>query len=188
MFVAVVAVAGCKSWSGDERSEAMLELKTENYILNHEAQEIELYFETNRAYEIDIKGDWVELIESRATESYTLRLAVAYNDSPKSRTTGVTITAEDKRANLVITQQGRGKKMVVAVKHGEEVFYSPLWYGEQISGSVVWGDGSEERYVDGISHNYGTSAEHELSFEMFGVEGFEIERIGKIDTIDIFVE
>jgi hypothetical protein len=79
-------------------------------------------------------------------------------------------------------------RLLLKLTHQNKTLSSPLWYGDDITGRVEWGDGEECRYVEGVYHDYTSDVVHEALFDMRGADGFHIESIEEITDIEISVD
>lgn len=73
----------------------------------------------------------------------------------------------------------------LTLRHSNEELVAPVWYGEDVRGQVDWGDGTQEEYSDGLSHDYPSSGTYSAMFEMENVGGFEIQRLGDLEHLTI---
>lgn len=76
-------------------------------------------------------------------------------------------------------------RMELVVGHSGATLGSPQWVGSNISGTIDWGDGSSEKYNEGVKHSYEAEGEYKALFDMQGPTGFKIGQLGEIDSIDI---
>ena len=76
-------------------------------------------------------------------------------------------------------------RMELVVGHSGATLGSPQWVGSNISGTIDWGDGSSEKYDEGIKHSYEAEGEYKVLFDMIGPTGFKIGQLGEIDSIEI---
>ena len=73
----------------------------------------------------------------------------------------------------------------LTLKHSSKQLDAPVWYGEGVRGQVDWGDGTQEEYSDGLSHDYATDQTFNTIFEMERAKGFDIKRLGDIEHLTI---
>lgn len=76
-------------------------------------------------------------------------------------------------AVLTITQQGEGD------------FSSLIVTGDNVFGSVLWGDHTTDSYEEGISHQYATGEQHSVLVETWSSTGFRLKNLKGIQAIDI---
>lgn len=187
IFVVLALFAGCKT--DKPLSEPVIdeiEMEEDVYQLDYTEQMLTLEFKTNAEYSFEIGAEWITLMEgSRAMESYTQSFAVAANDSADVRSTYIKIIAGEVEYTVTVEQAGKPETFHLTLKHSQKHLQSPEWSGESVRGEVDWGDGTKEAYNDGMSHSYTSDGQYKAKFEMVDVEGFEIEKLGDIEHLDI---
>ena len=163
-----------------------IDIDKDYYLLTHESQTLEISFAANAEYSIEIGDGWIsEMVDSRAMESYVARFVVEKNMSEDSRGTYIKIIVGNLEQSIVVEQSGTPKRsMTLELTHSESTLISPTWRGEGVGGTILWGDGEEQQYEDGVSHQF-SGAEHTTTFGMYGATGFRIESLGAINDITI---
>lgn len=191
ILVALVFVVGCHKPAPTPTPEPdQLELVAKRYELSYEAQTLELKFDTNAEYSFELSADWIKLEEgsrSQGMKSYTVRFAVEENTSKKERVAYILILAGEVEQTITITQGAMPKRMTLQLDHTNATLSSPKWRGDAVTGSISWGDGTEQSYVQGVSHSF-SGAKQRTIFDMRGATGFKIEHIDNVDNIEIGVE
>lgn len=190
LLIMVLLAFGCKREKPLPAPEVdMLEVENDRFDLNYEAQTITINFAANVETTIDIEADWIERVDSRGMESHELVFVIAENDTSERRISFITITAGSEEHIITIVQQAAPERMVLKLTHDNDTLSTPLWYGDDVTGRVEWGDGESCRYDEGVYHEYGsTDVTHEALFDMRGAEGFHISSIDEITDIEISVE
>lgn len=189
-LLALVAV-GCKSEKPlPELVIDSLDVVEDDFELSYEAQVITLNFATNAEYSFELGAEWITLAESRSDVNYGVCFAVAENTSSDERSSYIKVLAGDAEAIIPVIQRGAPERMTLKLTHTNATLATPVWYGNEVSGRVKWGDGSCDSYAEGIEHDYSFdgSTAHEALFDMRGAEGFHILSIGDISDIEIAVE
>lgn len=75
---------------------------------------------------------------------------------------------------------------VLRLTHHDIGKFSALYmHGENVFGTIKWGDGGSETFYDGISHDYTTAGSHSLMLETWNSTGFELRNVKAVQTIDI---
>lgn len=64
-------------------------------------------------------------------------------------------------------------------------FSSLYLLGDNVFGTVKWGDESQETYTDGLSHEYATTSQHPIMYETWNSIGFELRNLKDVKIIDI---
>ena len=191
ILAALVFVVGCHKPAPTPTPEPdQLELVAKRYELSYEAQTLELKFDTNAEYSFELSADWIKLEEgsrSQGMKSYTVRFAVEENTSKKERVAYIIILAGEAEQTITIVQGAMPERMTLQLDHSNTTLSSPKWRGDAVTGSISWGDGTEQSYVQGASHSV-NGAKQRTIFDMRGATGFKIEHIDNIDNIEIGVE
>lgn len=191
ILAALVFVVGChKPAPTPTPGPDQLELVAKMYELSYEAQTLELKFDTNAEYSFELSADWIKLEEgsrSQGMKSYTTRFAVEENTSKKERVAYILILAGEAEQTITITQNAMPERMTLQLDHSNAILSSPKWRGDAVTGSISWGDGTEQSYAEGASHSF-SGAKQRTIFDMRGATGFKIEHIDNIDNIEIGVE
>ena len=191
ILAVLVFVVGCHKPAPTPTPEPdQLELVAKMYGLSYEAQTLELKFDTNAEYSFELSAEWIKLEEgsrSQGMKSYTVRFAVEENTSKKERVAYILILAGEAEQTITIVQGAMPERMTLQLDHTNATLSSPKWRGDAVTGSISWGDGTEQSYVEGVSHSF-SGAKQRTIFDMRGATGFKIEHIDNIDNIEIGVE
>ena len=191
ILAALVLVVGCHKPAPTPTPEPdQLELVDKRYELSYEAQTLELKFDTNAEYSFELSAEWIKLEEgsrSQGMKSYTARFTVEENASKKERVAYILILAGEAEQTITIVQGAMPERMTLQLDHANATLSSPKWRGDAVTGSISWGDGTEQSYVEGASHSF-SGAKQRTIFDMRGATGFKIEHIDNIDNIEIGVE
>ena len=78
-----------------------------------------------------------------------------------------------------------GHAILAMTYNGDKEFLSPIMNGDNVFGTIKWGDGSSDSYEDGIQHTYETSGAHQILVESWNSIGFHLKNILGIEMIDI---
>ena len=193
LYILIIAlfVIGChKPVPTPEPEPDRVESAEARYELSYEAQTMELTFDTNAEYSFEPSAGWIRLEEgSRGSDmkSYTVRFMVEENASKKERVAYILILAGEAQQTVTVVQGAMPERMTLKLDHANTTLKSPTWRGDAVTGNISWGDGAEQSYAEGASHNF-SGSEHKTSFDMRGATGFKIEHIDNIDNIEIGVE
>ena len=191
ILAALVFVVGCHKPAPTPTPEPdKLELADKRYELSYEAQRLELKFDTNAEYSFELSAEWIKLEEgsrSQGMKSYTVRFAVEENTSKKERVAYILILAGKAEQTITIVQGAMPERMTLQLDHTNATLSSPKWRGDAVTGSISWGDGTEQSYAEGVSHSF-SGTKQSTKFDMRGATGFKIEHIDNIDNIEIGVE
>ena len=86
---------------------------------------------------------------------------------------------------ISVSSPAKQPRMELVVGHSGATLGSPQWVGSNVCGTIDWGDGSSEKYDEGIKHSYEAEGEYNALFDMSGPIGFKIEQLGEISSIAI---
>lgn len=191
ILAALVFVVGCHKPAPTPTPEPdKLELVAKRYELSYEVQTLELKFDTNAEYSFELSAEWIKLEEgsrSQGMKSYTVRFTVEENTSKKERVAYILILAGEAEQTITIVQGAMPERMTLQLDHTNATLSSPKWRGDAVTGSISWGDGTEQSYAEGASHSF-SGTKQSTKFDMRGATGFKIEHIDNIDNIEIGVE
>lgn len=191
ILVLLLFVVGCHKPAPTPTPEAdAIETTVKRYELSYEAQTMELKFDTNAEYSFELSAEWIKLEEgsrSQGMKSYTVRFAVEENTSKKERVAYILILAGEAEQTITIVQGTMPERMTLQLDHSNATLSSPKWRGDTVTGSISWGDGTEQSYAQDASHSF-SGAKQRTIFDMRGATGFKIEHIDNIDNIEIGVE
>ncbi len=88
----------------------------------------------------------------------------------------------NQKEDAMTTLNGYG---VLSITHiGTEIML-PAFTGDDVFGTVTWGDGMSSSYKPKAVHTYSVSGEKEVVIESWNSTGFELEKLTGIDTIDL---
>ena len=57
---------------------------------------------------------------------------------------------------------------VLSFVHENASMVAPIFSGSIVSGSILWGDGNESSYADGVSHDYVSAKEYKVKMTLQG--------------------
>ena len=191
--VALLVIVGCKNRNNEvvvTPPDTILEVETTELSVSSEAQNVDIKVVCNDEFDVEIEADWLRLYNVREEEGANLVvLSIEENEAAEVRSAKVIIVAGEVRHTVTITQSGvAATSMEVAIGHSDKLMTSPKWGGEAVSGTINWGDGTTEEYVEGATHYYVEGESHTATFTMSGTTSFEIEAIGEMESLTIAVE
>lgn len=183
LMAALLLAIGCKDNNVDKPVDnPTLELETEAIELDYREQRVEIGIKTELDVDVAEEVLWITVI---GVEDGKVKLSVKENSSESAREADVLITSGEHSCTLHITQRPKPDVMLLKLGHRATLLDSPIWGGDNISGSVDWGDGSTEQYQEGISHQYPDNKERTAVFEIERATSFEIEQLGEIESVEI---
>ena len=149
---------------------------------------ITIDLQSNIRYSCEIVegNDWIEEITSKSLQTYTHSFSVSENTDRTSREALIVFEAEnsDIREEFKVIQSG--KLSVLKIWHENISYAVPYFIGEDISGTVEWGDGQKEDYAASTTgHTYQDSGTKEVTFTLSNAESFRIDCVDGIRRIDL---
>ena len=132
--------------------------------------ELEFPINTNVEFEVTTP-EWIKRnTESRALESIPLRFTVEENSTLDVREGIIVISGEDVKQEIKVIQLGRNDSGRVAIIHNGINFNIPQIVGHNVSGTIYWGDNTQENYKENTVHTYQDDKEHQVIMEILGGE------------------
>lgn len=131
-------------------------------------------------------NDWIEEITSKSLQTYTHIFSVSENTDRTSREALIVFESENTgiREEFKVIQSG--KLSVLKIWHENISYAVPYFTGEDISGTVEWGDGQKEDYAASTTgHTYQDSGTKEVTFTLSNAESFRIDCVDGIRRIDL---
>ena len=159
-----------------------------SYEVGYKGEQLCFELNTNVKYDIEFSEAWLTLGDTRALESYDIVVDVAANNSTSPREAEIVITGGKLTHRISVAQAASPDIIHLTIEHNELTLYSPLWYGDDVQGSVVWNDGlAAEPWNEGASYEYDslTNDTRKATFSMENATSFTIEQIGNIHPITI---
>ena len=159
-----------------------------SYEVGYKGEQLCFELNTNVKYDIEFSEAWLTLGDTRALESYDIVVDVAANNSTSPREAEIVITGGKLTHRISVAQAASPDIIHLTIEHNELTLYSPLWYGDDVQGSVVWDDGlAAELWNEGASYAYDslTNDTRKATFSMENATSFTIEQIGNIHSITI---
>lgn len=159
-----------------------------SYEVGYKGEQLCFELNTNVKYDIEFSEAWLTLGDTRALESYDIVVDVAANNSTSPREAEIVITGGKLTHRISVVQAASPDIIHLTIEHNELTLYSPLWYGDDVQGSVVWNDGlAAEPWNEGASYEYDslTNDTRKATFSMENATSFTIEQIGNIHSITI---
>lgn len=74
---------------------------------------------------------------------------------------------------------------IVILTHNASVFTIPEFNGNNVFGSINWGDESSDSYSKAISHTYNDTGSRQVTIETWNSNGFELKELTGIEIVDI---
>lgn len=182
--------------SGDEYSVkvtqlplAALVLAKNEYRFDSKEQEWELQLLASVAFDAVSDAEWLNVVESdgRSLDPKRILLNLQRNVSAEARHATLTVSGDDGTVQSIkVTQTGEHDLMRLTLIHEEASLLLPCWAGQNVFGSVNWGDDTVQELMEGLFHDYKTSGTHTMTVDLYNAETITIEKIGSISAITIY--
>ena len=129
---------------------------------------------------------WCKVSESGGEAgTVTLTLTVEPNEEFESRDAIITLRSEQIKKQFLVKQAERGA-VFVSMKHTNwDYFALPVFSGENLSGTVSWGDGQQEDLQNDASHSYSEEKEYTVTVELKGASKVAWQDIVGLTEIDL---
>lgn len=110
------------------------------------------------------------------------------NDGPDERKATVTLTSSthDKISQqITIIQTERKDFGRILITHVNQLFKTPTLTGQDLKGSIFWGDTQQEEYKPGASHSYKNEGPHTVTLECWGAEEIVLSDITGVTELNL---
>ena len=91
----------------------------------------------------------------------------------------------DIKQEINIIQPSLANLSKAIIVHTNEEYTIPNIIGNDVWGTIVWGDDIKEDYNEKLSHIYADSTEHKVNIEVWNAEEIIIPKITNIKEIDL---
>jgi len=163
---------------------ALIPSSEDNIMLSRSSQNFKIDVSTNIEYGISVSADtWLKYVETKALHNESLLFSVTENNSGNSRTASITLSGPDGIKQVYSVTQSASNMLMIGIN--SKSFFSPTIKGNQVKGTIDWGDGISERYVSGILHNYSAQDSHNINIEVSGNTEVKLESLVGVESIDL---
>ena len=139
---------------------------------------------TNYDWSATTSDPWLQVSPTSGKKGMaTLTVSADANDRGTLRKGSVTIACRDITRSLTVNQQPDLPQTLV-IKHGNASFKAPVFTGSSVSGTIFWGDGSEETYSNGRTHTYASAGNYSVEIKAAGAYSFKVESVAGVSEID----
>ena len=182
VMVALLTLVGCRNRDIVEPS---VKPERDRIIVGYEAQDVEIGIESNVDISVDVASDWATLISVDKGKRCVIEVHVEENFERAPRNAKVVITSGEICHTVLIMQEKSPQRMSLTIGHSGKDLKTPTWEGEDVRGTIDWGDGRSEEYSEGVSHSYDADGEHKASFDMLGSTSFKLDELEDVNHLDI---
>lgn len=152
---------------------------------NVEALESELSFKVsaNVEFEVSSSVNWIKYVpDTRGLEEVNVKFTIEANNDSAQREGIITISNGEKKQEIKVIQSG--KSQYVSIVHNAIVYTVPKFYGNNITGTIHWGDGTQCEYVENTTHEYSQSNTYTVLFQLNNVTEVELPDLIGIKELD----
>lgn len=163
-------------------------LTNKNMTVHEDGKQISFEIKANveYTYEISDEVEWISEVKTRALTSHSHTFTVAPNPDKKDRIAEIVFKGTSANLRDVLTITQAGQMAVLKVLHSNDVWDIPVFVGNNVSGEVDWGDGSEvNEYSSFLTHQYNSSENRYVTVSVRNVESVKMENIRNVSTIDL---
>ena len=103
---------------------------------------------------------------------------------PTLRKATLTVNCRDLDRRLSVTQLPKMDQQL-QVSYTTSQITVPLLVGSTLAGKINWGDGVEETYKAGLTHDYSTAGNHTMVIKCAGAITMTIESLDGVTSVDL---
>ena len=181
MLLALLPLLSC------EREEPEMNFDATSFDLPAEGGTVSVNLTTNYDWKANPSDPWIVVTPASAKKgTSTVKIQVAANDKHTARKGTVSFDCHDMVRGVAITQMPMFEQSLL-IKHQSASFTAPAFTGSSFAGVVNWGDGKEETYKAGISHDYGQmsgSPMFTVEIKSTGGYSFSLKSVAGVSEID----
>ena len=156
------------------------------YTVEAFTHELAFDIQTNVDIEVGTTVDWIHYeTKSRALETKQLVFNLDENLTIESREGFIQITSGELKQEIKVVQQGRVDHNTVEVLHTNWNMVIPTITGNNVLGTIQWGDGQKEEYRVQATHPYTEGKEYLLQLDVWGAEEIDFPNMVGIIEIDL---
>ena len=155
------------------------------YIVSGQNTTLEFKIDTNVEFDVTTP-DWIKYNkDSRALASVPLQFTIEANNTDNEREGKIIIKSGDIKQEINIIQPSLANLSKAIIVHTNQEYTIPNIIGNDVWGTIFWGDDKEEDYNEKLSHIYEDSTEHKVNIEVWNAEEIIIPKITNIKEIDL---
>lgn len=168
-----------------EREEPEINFDMPTFDMAAEGGTVTVNLTTNYSWKATCSDPWLVVTPTSGKKgTSTVKIQVAANEKHGTRKGAVSFDCRDMVRAVNITQMPNFEQSLV-IRHQSSSFTVPSMTGSSFAAMVYWGDGKEEAYRSGISHDYGQSAgSYSLEIKSTGAYTFSLKSVAGVSEID----
>lgn len=161
-------------------------LAKNSYEVAGENSKLVFDVQSNVGFNVEKDVEWIKQVTdlSRGLTTYKLKFDIATNLSDTDREGHITITSDDIKQTITVTQKAMQPQRVI-ITHQKLNFRIPVIEGTIKDAQILWGDNNEETYKTDAQHTYETEDTHVVTIKSKGAESVYMESVDGVIRIDL---
>ena len=173
-----------------QKQKDALVVAEKEYTLEADSTTLTLKINTNvSGINIKTNVNWIHLPQSKSRGMFTVPLSfeIDENNSSKEREGKILISSTNDELQQVIkvTQKGKEIRSLVSIIHANMNMMIPVITGQNLSGTVNWGDSKQEAYKNNLVHQYAEQKEYTLVIDVTEAELIDVPTLEGIIELDL---
>ena len=167
-----------------EREEPSIALDNTSLVLPENGGSVTLNVTTNYDWTATSSDPWLQVSPTSGKKGqFTLTIQADANDKPTLRKATLTVNCRDLDRRLSVTQLPKMDQQM-QITHSNDAM-TALLVGSTLAGKINWGDGVEETYKAGLTHDYSTAGNHTMVIKCAGAITMTIESLDGVTSVDL---
>jgi hypothetical protein len=168
-----------------EREEPSIALDNTSLELPETGGSLTLSVTTNYDWTASTSDPWLRVSPTSGKKGqFTLTIQADANDKSTLRKATLTVNCRDLDRRLSVTQLPKMDQQL-QVSYTTSHITVPLLVGSSLAGKINWGDGVEETYKAGLTHDYSTAGNHAIAIKCAGAVTLTIESLDGVTSVDL---
>lgn len=173
-----------------QKQKDALVVANKEYTLESDATTLTFKVNTNvNELKIGTNVSWIHLPESKARAMVEVPLSFEIDENTTNKTREgvitVSLTNDDLRQVIMVSQKGKIIKSLVSIIHSNMNMMIPIITGQNVSGTVNWGDDKQEEYKSDLVHRYTEEKQYTLVLDVIGADNIEVPSLEGVIELDL---
>ena len=173
-----------------QKQKDALVVAEKEYTLEADSTTLTFKINTNvNSIRLGTNVNWIHLpkSKSRGMVSIPLSFEIDENTSSKNREGNIMISLDngDLKQVIKVTQKGKEIRSLVSIIHTNMNMLIPVITGQNLEGTVNWGDNKQEAYKNNLVHQYAEQKEYTLVIDVTEAELIDIPTLEGIIELDL---
>lgn len=184
----IVSMVSCDKSDGQTVEDGQIIISGKTSVeFTHAPQTITITVLANMDYESAIlfeknASPWITQAQNIAAGSMVFN--IAENKEPDDRFATIKFVTADQKASAAVKVKQCGLYVYKFTHTGYE-FRIPTFVGNDMVGTIDWGNGEMQKYNESIVYHYDTREEHCVSVTIDNAESFRLENIKGVSLIEL---